>query len=53
LILDEEGEGDQVVEHEESKVLLLAREVSTLLDGCTLGVHEDAEGRRLSLSKES
>ena len=52
LMLDKQTETDQVIEHEESKVLLLAQEISTRVDGYTLDVQEDAEGRRLFLSKE-
>ena len=52
LSLDSAGEGDQVIEHEESKILIVEPELAAILKGATIDVREDAEGRKLFLSKE-
>ena len=52
LVLGQEKEGDQVVEHEGSKVLLIDRELSVLLEGRTLDCWDSDEGRYLTVSKE-
>jgi len=49
LAFDEEREGDQVVEHAEKAVLLVAPETSALLDGAVLDVVATPEGKRLTL----
>ena len=52
IVLDSESEGDQVVEHEGAKVLLVAPELATALEGNTLDVQDTEEGPKLFLSKE-
>jgi Fe-S cluster assembly iron-binding protein IscA len=52
LVLDRESEGDQVVEHDEMKVLLVAPELATKLEGITLDTEDTSEGRRLVIRKE-
>ncbi len=52
LVLDRESEDDQVVEHDEMKVLLVAPEVATKLEGVTIDTEDTSEGPRLVLSKE-
>lgn len=47
LALDEEREGDQVVLHEESKVLVIQPELSQELDGATVDVVNTPEGAQL------
>ncbi|MBC8512179.1 MAG: hypothetical protein H8D32_04275 [Dehalococcoidia bacterium] len=51
LVLGQEKEGDQVVEHEGSKVLLIDGELSVLLEGRTLDCQDSPEGRWLMMSK--
>ena len=50
--LDREAEGDQVVEHEGAKVLLVAPEIAPLLDGKTFDVQDTAEGPKLVILQE-
>jgi Fe-S cluster assembly iron-binding protein IscA len=50
IVLDTESEGDQVVEHDGDKVLLVAPGLSTVLEGKTLDVHDTEEGPKLFLS---
>jgi len=45
LIVDREAEGDQVVEHDRLKVLLVAEEVAAMLKRNTLDVRDTADGR--------
>ena len=53
LVLDREAPGDYlVVEHEESKVLLVGHEVAGLLAGITLDTHDTPDGIRLVISKD-
>lgn len=52
LVLDREQEGDQVVEHEAAKVLLVAPELAPVVDGITLDVQDTAEGPKLVVSRE-
>ena len=47
IVLDREEESDQVVEHEGSKVLLVASELAPLVDGVTLDVKDTPEGQKL------
>lgn len=51
LVLDREAEGDQVVEHEGAKVLLVASELAAVMDGITLDVQDTADGPKLVVSK--
>jgi len=52
VVLDSEAEGDQVVEHEGSKVLLVASELAPVVDGITLDVQDTADGPQLVVLKE-
>ena len=52
IVLDTESEGDQVVEHDGDKVLLVAPALTTVLEGQTLDVQNTEEGPKLFLSKE-
>lgn len=52
LAPDREKGGDQVVEHEGSKVLLVDEEVSEALEGVTIDCVETAQGPRLVFSQE-
>lgn len=51
IALDSESEGDQVVEHEGAKVLLVASALSNVLEGRTMDVHETEEGPKLYITK--
>jgi len=53
LSIDIEAEGDQVVEHAGSKVLLVEDRLATKLDGVTFDVEDTPEGPNLVLFKES
>lgn len=53
IALDREVEGDQVVEHEGTKALLVAPDLAPMVEGITLDVRETAEGPRLVMSKGS
>ena len=48
-----EGKGDQAVEHEGSKLLLVEKDLADTLQGITVDVEETAEGVRLVISGES
>jgi len=52
LVLDSEEEGDQVVEYEGAKVLLVASELAPVVDGVTLDVQDTPEGPKLAVSKQ-
>ena len=52
LVPGRESQGDQVVEHEGTKVLLIAPELAATLKGITLDVQETAEGSKLVIRKE-
>lgn len=52
LVLGHKEKGDQVVEHEGSKVLLVDRELSGGLAGETLDCKDSPEGSRLVMSKD-
>ena len=52
LALDKEAEGDQVVEHESAKVLLVSKELSGVLEEVTIDSQETPEGKRLVVSKK-
>ena len=49
VALDREAPGDHVVEHEGSKVLLMAHEVAERLGELNLDTHDTPEGARLRL----
>lgn len=51
LTVDREQAGDQVVEHDGAKVLLVDQSVSTQLDGATLGTTDTPDGRRLTINR--
>jgi len=51
LVLDKEHKGDQVVEHEGSKVLLVGLEIVEQLQGATLDVGDTPEGTKLVISR--
>jgi len=52
LALDREAEGDQVVEQEGTKVLLIGHELANIADGATLDVQDTRDGLRLSISMQ-
>lgn len=52
IVLDREAEGDQVVEHEGAKVLLVASELAPAVDGVTLDIQETTDGPKLAVSQE-
>lgn len=47
LVLDKESEGDQVIEHKGSKVLLVGAELAFVVDGVTIDVRDTEDGPRL------
>lgn len=51
LVLGRRGVGDQIVEHEGAKVLLVAPELVTLLDEVTIDTQDTPEGKKLVVSK--
>ncbi|MGI5835070.1 MAG: hypothetical protein ACOX87_01090 [Chloroflexota bacterium] len=53
MTLDRTEEGDQIVEHNGRKVLILDPTMSQLLDGDTLAIVETPEGKRLALNREA
>jgi Fe-S cluster assembly iron-binding protein IscA len=52
IMLDSETEGDQVVEHEGVKVLLVASELAPVVDRVTLDVQDTPEGSKLVVFRE-
>lgn len=50
LLLDEPAEGDQVVEHEGHKVMVVDHQIASSLDGGTLDVETAGDGERLFLA---
>ena len=52
LVLGEEQPGDHVVEHQESKVLLVASELASTLKEVTLDVEDTDDGPKLVVQKE-
>jgi Fe-S cluster assembly iron-binding protein IscA len=52
FMLDAETEGDQVVEHKGTRVLLVGEELLPVVTGLTLDVRDTAEGSELFLSRE-
>ena len=53
LVLGKEQPGDQVVEHQESKVLLVASELALGLEEVTLDVKDTADGPKLVCKRNS
>ena len=51
LLLGKEAEGDQVVEYEGTKVLLVASELAPVVEGITFDVQDTADGPKLVVSK--
>ena len=45
-----ERQGDQAVEHEDSKVLLVEKNLADTLQGITIDVEDTPEGARLVIS---
>lgn len=52
LVLDSQREGDQVIEHENTPILVIEAALSEFLSGAVLDVKDTPEGPRLSLSSE-
>jgi len=52
LVPDFEKEGDQVVEHKGSNVLLVSEELAKALEGTTIDCTETASGMRFTMSSE-
>ena len=53
IVLDKEAEGDEVVEHEGAKVLLVSSELAPLVDGNTLDTQDTPDGPQLTMFQES
>ena len=53
LAMDMEREGDQVVEHEDSKVLVVEKELADRLQGITMDFVDTPEGGSLAIHSES
>lgn len=51
LLLDTEGQDDQLVEHEGSKVLLVAPNIAPLVEDMTLDVEKSEAGLNLTMKK--
>ena len=51
LVLDHPQEGDEIVEHNGKKVLMVDQSIGNLLDGVTLDVVETPDGRRLTINQ--
>ncbi len=51
IMPDREVQGDQVVEHEGVKVLLVAPELATMIEGVTLDVQDTPDGSKLAMLK--
>ena len=49
LMVDVETPGDEVVEHQGSKVLLIEKELATRLEGTTLDVEDTPDGPELAV----
>ena len=49
LVLDRPQDGDQVVEHNGKKVLVVEQAIADRLDGITLDAIDTPEGRRLTI----
>ena len=53
IVQDKEAEGDQVVEHEGAKVLLVSSELAPLVNGNTLDTQDTTDGPQLTMSQEN
>jgi Fe-S cluster assembly iron-binding protein IscA len=53
MALDKEKEGDQVVESEGVKVLIVSSELAEVLDGMVIDCQETPEGSYFSISKQA
>lgn len=51
VAVDREVEGDQVVEHDGLKVLLVGRELAIIVEGLTIDVQDTFEGPQLAILK--
>ena len=51
MVLDKEKEGDQVVENEGVKILLLDSQIAQALEGMVIDYEETPQGRRFTISK--
>ncbi len=51
LGVDEEKEGDHVVQHEGAKVLIVENALAEKLDGITIDVHDSEAGPRLVMAR--
>ena len=51
MALGEEEEGDQVIEHDGSKVLMVPSELISVFDGITLDVEQTDDGPKLVVQK--
>ena len=52
LVLDRVSPGDDVVEHQGSKVLVVSHEIAELLQGSKLDVEDTPDGKRLKIFQE-
>jgi len=52
LVLDREAEGDQIVQHDGLKVLLVGQELATIVDLVTLAAQDTPDGPNLILVKK-
>jgi len=50
IVLDREAEGDQMVEHEGAKVLLVASDLALMVQGVTLDVQDTEDGPKLDIT---
>ena len=53
IAIDKEKQGDRVIEHEGSKLLLVEKAVAYTLQGITIDVEDTPEGAKLILTDES
>jgi len=53
LTIDVERDGDQTIEHENSKLLLTEKELADTLQGITIDVEETPEGTKLVSTDEN
>lgn len=53
VAIDKEKDGDRVVEHEGSKLLLVEKAVAYTLQGITIDVKDTPEGAKLVITDES
>jgi hypothetical protein len=53
LVIDVERQGDQAGEHEDSKVLLVEKDLTDALQGIAIDVEDAPQGAKLVISSES